>query len=140
MREKANFWRNNPDSDLYIIANHKEILKREKKTADLGNPDAMLQYGSLAREMLFLISTREKAAENLVYIGGDDYYSDKVKNEVIESLTYIYLSSVPDSKIKGDATNMVEYIEQNTADVVVPELWLKQAKANAQLWKESCSK
>jgi hypothetical protein len=138
-KEKTASWLRNPDGDLYVMSHYKSILENERNAANSGNPLSMLFYGDIKREILYLTSRGNP--ENLVYVSDDEYfYSDKIREDVIDALTYIYLSSIIESEKRNNVISLAKRVEMNHSDIKIPKVWIAKAKENAQRWKEYCGK
>ena len=147
LHKKVDTILDNPESDLYWIAHQRQIIPVMREFANQGSYYGMFEFGSFYYEAIALnyhyqYENADDTEKKLHHT--DKNYPDRVimpyvaKPYITEAITYIYISSTKDFKKKNDAIKFFKDIELDKRGMVVPKLWIIEAKENANKWKAYC--
>jgi hypothetical protein len=137
LRDELEAVYNNPLGDIYWPSN--EAIDIMKKVADRGKIEAIASYGNIWLDRIF-IENHEYTDKHTGKTLTNKTYPDNTKPYIVEGLTYVYISSIPESPITIKILNVVKKIELNRYGMIIPQQWIDEAKANAGKWQAYCAR
>lgn len=121
------------------------ILIADKRLAAKGNPWGVWLWGFMEHKKLIAYYLIDKGWINLPTKDlPSETLPESMKPNMIEALSYIYISATVDEGDKGAIQSMIDDIEGRDegpklhTPLITPYAWIQEAKANAQQWENIC--